>query len=70
MNYNAIRRKTPEVKICKVAIDMMKPYTGTFKVAARRSDKKFPMDSMQLGREIGHHVLQACPAQEQSIDPG
>ena len=48
-------------EICNVAIDMMKKYSGTFKVAARRSDKKFPMDSMQMGREIGHRILEACP---------
>ena len=36
------------------------PYTS-FKVAARRSDKKFPMDSMALNAEAGMWVLDAFP---------
>ena len=33
----------------------------TFKVEGKRSDKKFPYDSMALAREVGGAVLRACP---------
>ena len=33
----------------------------TFKVEGKRSDKAFPLDSMQLAREIGGAILTACP---------
>ncbi len=32
----------------------------TFKVEAKRSDKSFPLDSMEISREIGGVVLSAC----------
>ena len=33
----------------------------TFKVAAKRADKTFPMDSMEIGRELGGYLLSAFP---------
>lgn len=33
----------------------------TFKVESKRSDKTFPLDSMELSREIGGEVLSVCP---------
>ena len=33
----------------------------TFKVEAKRSDKRFPLDSMQICAEAGGYVLSACP---------
>ncbi|MBQ8141130.1 MAG: tRNA 4-thiouridine(8) synthase ThiI [Clostridia bacterium] len=33
----------------------------TFKVEAKRSDKTFPLDSMEISREIGGVVLECCP---------
>ncbi len=38
--------------------EMMRGLSGTFKVFARRSDKRFPVDSMELAKEIGHRVLE------------
>jgi thiamine biosynthesis protein ThiI len=38
----------------------------TFKVEARRADKKFPIRSMELAAELGHELLQAYP--ELSVD--
>lgn len=38
----------------------------TFKVEARRADKKFPIRSMDLAAELGHELLQAYP--ELSVD--
>ena len=39
----------------------MEGRTGTFKIEARRSDKRFPLDSMEIGREVGHYVLEHVP---------
>ena len=47
--------------ISEVCIRMMKDYSGTFKVFGRRSDKSFPMNSMEIGREIGGRVLESNP---------
>ena len=33
----------------------------TFKVSARRSDKSFPLDSMQISRELGGTILRTFP---------
>jgi thiamine biosynthesis protein ThiI len=33
----------------------------TFKVESRRADKRFPMDSMEISRELGARLLQAFP---------
>lgn len=33
----------------------------TFKVEAKRSDKRFPLNSMQIGAEIGGEILSAMP---------
>lgn len=46
--------------ICEKAADMMGDKKGTFKVSARRSDKRYPLDSPQLNAEIGGFVLSRC----------
>lgn len=43
------------------AAELMAGRTGTFKVEARRSDKRFPLDSMQIASEVGHAVLGRVP---------
>lgn len=43
------------------AVAMMADLRGTFKVSARRSDKRYPMDSPTINGEIGHRVLTANP---------
>ncbi len=48
----------------KVADYMKSMYADekkTFKVAARRANKKYPMDSMELNMELGGVILDACP---------
>ena len=40
-------------------IEMMKGFTGSFKVMGRRSDKKFPMNSIELAAEIGGRILES-----------
>lgn len=51
--------------IKKRTIEYMKECYGektcTFKVNARRSNKKFPMQSMQINSEIGHYLLEEYP---------
>ena len=47
--------------VCNQGIAMMQGLKGTFKVEARRSDKRYPMDSPAIGREMGHRILRANP---------
>ncbi len=47
--------------ICTQAVAMMAGLTGTFKVSARRSDKRYPLDSPAIGKEMGHRILQSNP---------
>lgn len=47
-------------KIKDVALDYLSdvlPYAKTFKVFAKRSDKKFPMTSPEITRELGGFLL-------------
>jgi len=37
------------------------PYKKTFKVSAKRADKRFYMDSPQICRELGHSLLEKFP---------
>ena len=48
-------------QIGQQCIEMMRPFSGTFKVFGKRSDKKFPMNSLELGAEIGGRILDANP---------
>ncbi len=48
--------------ICAKACDMMRGMKGTFKVAARRSDKLYPMDSPAINAEMGGRILESNPA--------
>ena len=48
-------------EIAAASVEMMKPYSGTFKVQGRRSDKQFPMNSMEIAMEIGGRVLESNP---------
>ena len=49
-------------EIGRACVQMMAGKTGSFKVLARRSDKHFPMNSNEIGAEMGHRVLEANPA--------
>jgi len=48
-------------QIGEACIKMMADKSGTFKVIGRRSDKQFPMQSNQLGAEMGHRILESNP---------
>ena len=43
--------------ICAQASKMMEGMSGTFKVFARRSDKRYPMESNDMNKAIGGYVL-------------
>ena len=47
--------------VCEQAAKMMRPLSGTFKVLARRSDKRYPLDSPAIMREAGGVILSHAP---------
>ncbi len=47
--------------ICAEAVEMMRPLSGTFKVLARRSDKKYPLNSPEIMRQAGGCILSHLP---------
>ncbi len=47
--------------ICAQAAEMMRPLSGTFKVLARRSDKRYPKDSPEIMRDAGGYILHHVP---------
>ncbi len=48
-------------EIAEHCIEMMKGFSGTFKVYGKRSDKKFPMNSLELAAELGGRILESNP---------
>lgn len=47
--------------LCAQAVELMKGCTGSFKVVARRSDKRYPMDSPTINIEMGGYILEHLP---------
>lgn len=50
--------------ICETAVQYLAPQLSaakTFKVDAKRSDKSFPLDSMQIGAQLGGYILERFP---------
>ena len=47
--------------LCAQAAKLMEGYQGTFKVSARRSDKRYPMDSPTINVEMGAYLLEHLP---------
>ena len=47
--------------IAEQCVEMMRGKRGTFKVLGKRSDKKFPMNSLEFAAELGGRVLEANP---------
>lgn len=52
--------------VVKYVDDIYPDKSKTFKMNARRADKRYPMDSMELNRELGGAVLDAYP--EMKVD--
>lgn len=56
----AVAEKTME-SITEVALEYLEDYlydAETFKVESKRSDKKFPLKSPEISRQLGHEILQ------------
>ena len=47
--------------VCAQAAKMMEKRTGTFKVLAKRSDKRYPLDSPAIMRQAGGYILEHVP---------
>ena len=47
--------------VCDQAVSMMADMKGTFRVSARRSDKRYPMDSPAINAEMGGRILDSNP---------
>ena len=47
--------------LCAQAAKLMEGHRGTFKVNARRSDKRYPMDSPTINVEMGAYLLEHLP---------
>ncbi len=57
--------------ICEGAAEYLAPQLSaakTFKVHAKRSDKKFPMTSMEIAREVGGYLLSRFPHLRVTMD--
>ena len=53
--------------ICRQAAEMMQGMSGTFKVLARRSDKRYPLDTPAIMREAGGYILTHVPGLEVDV---
>ena len=53
--------KTDFSAVQDAAVELMRGVHGTFKVEARRSDKRYFMDSPAINIEVGHYVLEKLP---------
>ena len=45
------------LNIKKISLELMKDKIGTFKVETNRSDKSYPIKSMDMSRDVGAHIL-------------
>ena len=57
----AIECETDLDVIAEQCIEMMKGKRGSFKVYGKRSDKKFPMNSLEFAAELGGRILESNP---------
>lgn len=47
--------------LCAQGLELLKEHKGSFKVSARRSDKRYPMDSPTINMEMGAYILERRP---------
>ena len=47
--------------LCDQAVELMREHKGSFKVSARRSDKRYFMDSPTINMEMGGYILERLP---------
>lgn len=56
--YQVAYKIDSDIELIKeTARDIMKDKKGTFKVATKRSDKKFPIESIEFSRQVGGIIL-------------
>ena len=53
--------KTDFDAICEQGLRLMDGLSGSFKVLARRADKRYPMDSPQICAQMGEYILERRP---------
>ena len=53
--------KTDFDAICEQGLRLMDGLSGSFKVLARRADKRYPMDSPQICAKMGEYILERRP---------
>jgi tRNA uracil 4-sulfurtransferase len=53
--------KTDFDALCAAAVELMKDVKGSFKVSARRSDKRYFLDSPEINSRMGEYILERCP---------
>lgn len=57
-NFSLAEECTKDLEeIKKVAVRLVSGRSGTFRITAKRGDKKFPEDSMEISRQVGGAVL-------------
>ena len=57
--------------ICQAAVEYLKDtmeHTGTFRCQAKRSDKRFPLTSPEIARQVGGALLSAYPRLKVKMD--
>ena len=58
--YQVAYKVDSDIELIKeTARDIMSKKMGTFKVATKRSDKKFPIESIEFSRQVGGVILKA-----------
>lgn len=64
-NFSLAERSEPDVASLKAAMDhaLEGRAFASFKIATRRADKQFPLNSEELNRELGAHVVDRTRAQ-------
>ena len=50
----------PLDEIAEIALQMT-PNSGSFRITAHRSYKKYPLDSLQINKQLGERILDAKP---------
>ena len=52
----AVKVETELSVIQQTALEMLRDMKGTFKVEAKRSDKRFPLPSPEINRQVGQYI--------------
>lgn len=61
LDMNSIQEMT------SVLLEKMQPFPRTFKVRCRRTNKRWPIVSMEMNREVGHYLLEKYESGEKRL---